>query len=492
MAFTNSTNKIATKTLIKKIDAKLSGRVSTNEVKIDRVLEGQGRVAVSNLERVGDGLQVSGSVVAELLYINSDKQLSCETLVLDYSERVRLSGAEELFVLPRIKDIKLTMESDSQISAGIVVEFAVFGVVYDEVQFVSGVDEGCHTTTREVEINQLVASTNTNFSLSTQLEMPDNAKYLTSNALTSVTSVVAHQNYVEIEGSTVLDIWVQEGEQFKKVQKTVDFNEEIPLLNSQEGFMVDFAFYDRAINISEEDKVADINIGVALWVMESSKTTIIDDAFSEKEVLDLTISNFDNVELEPVRIFSERKTVIVDTASKKRVDEILFVGAIKTEIDQASNAEMGIAVEGSLSFPIIYKNYDNDDIISTTLSAPFDIVVSTEIKDEQDVENFVHAELSARVNGYKNKAGKEISMVVDFEGQINCFSIVKEQYVEKLEKKEQITRKKSSIIVYKPKENESVFNIAKTLKISPDILLAQNPQLENENSCDQVVIYTKF
>lgn len=492
MAFNNSTNKFATKKLIKKIDVKLSGRANTNENKIDRVLEGQGRVSISTCERVGDGVQVVGSVVAELVYLNTEKQLSCESLSIEFNERIRVADADEIFVLPRIKEIKPTKDSESQISAGVVIELKVFGVVYETIEFVCGLDEGCHAITREITTNQLAASANTNFSLSTSLDIEENVNILTVGATTAISSVVAHQNYAEIEGCCILDIWLQEGEQIKKIQKSVDFNEEIPLLNSRDELIIDYLFYDKSVNVLTEEKVVDINIGIALWAMENIKTSVIEDAFSEKDVLDLTICEFENVSVDPVRIFSERKTIIVDTASKKRVDEILFVGGVVTEVEKAINSEMGIAVEGKMTFPIIYKNYDNDDIISATLQAPFDIVVSTEIKEEQEIESMVQAELSARINSYKNKAGKEISMVVDFEGQIYCQSNKKEPYVERIEKKEQPVRKKSSIVVYKPKENESVFNIAKSLKISPDVLRAQNPQLEDGVACGQVVVYTKF
>ena len=492
MAFNNSTNKIATKRLIKKFDAKLSGRANTNDGKIDRVLEGQGRVSVSACERVGDSFQVSGTVNADLFYLNTEKQLSCESIVLDFNEKVRVTAIDEAFVLPRVKSIKLSKESDSQIAVSVIVEFELFGVVYEEVEFVCGADEGCYTIEREVELSQLVASTNTNFSLTTPLEIADLTNVLSANVTTSVSNVIAHQNYAELEGSCVVDIWYQENEQLKKTQKNVDFSEEIPLLNCQDGLVIDFAFYDRAVNVMREEKVIDINIGVALWAMEAYKVKVIEDAFSEREVLDFTIAEFDNINVEPVRNFSERKTVIVDTTNRKRVDEILFMGAVRAETDHATYSDVGVNIEGVITFPIIYKNYDNDDIISTILSAPFEIAVSTDIRDEHDIESFVCAEVCARVNSYKNKAGKEISMVVDFDGQVYCQTLKKEHYIERIEKKEQIMRKKSSIVVYRPNKNESVFNIAKELKISPDVLRAQNPQLEDGNECEQVVVYTKF
>jgi len=85
-----------------------------------------------------------------------------------------------------------------------------------------------------------------------------------------------------------------------------------------------------------------------------------------------------------------------------------------------------------------------------------------------------------------------VSLVVDFEGTISCESVLSEQLVSKIEKSEERAKKRSSIIVYKPKKDESLFNIAKTLRVSPDVLRLQNPQLEEGTTVGQVVVYTKF
>ena len=492
MAFNISTNKIAKKKLVKKIETKFSGRVGVNEGKIERVLEGQGKISVSTCERVGDGYQLSGNVTVDAIYLNTEKQICSELIITDFNERVRLSETDEMFVVPKIKDIRLSKDAEEQIVATTSVEFLIYGVVYDEIEVVSGEDEACHTLSHEVEVNQLVASANSSISLSSMVEFVENSKVLSLSAETAFSSVVARENYAEVEGATIIDIWILEGEQIKKVQKSIDFKEEIPLLNCREGMVLNFAYYDKSINYVKDENVIDVNVSVAIWAMETLKMSVIDDAFSEKEVLELTVSEFDNYIAEQTKFFSERKTIIIDTTSKKRLDEVLIVGAVNTGIEQTTSTDAGVLIEGKINLPIIYKNYDNDDIMSATLTAPFDILISADMKEGLDLESSIVAELTARVNSYKNKAGKEISLVVDFEGVMDTETQKREQYVAKLEKRAPLEKKKSSIVVYKPKANESVFNIAKNLKISPDVLRAQNPQLEDGVHCSQVVVFTKF
>ena len=118
---------------------------------------------------------------------------------------------------------------------------------------------------------------------------------------------------------------------------------------------------------------------------------------------------------------------------------------------------------------------------------PFSLTVMLE-KDEKPI--LFDAEVSAKCVSYKNKAGKDIGVTIDFDYK----SITKSEdvcaYVTKIEEKNKLPEKNYSIKICKPEKGLSVFEIAKSLEISPDVLLAQNPGLE-DGTLDKIVVYLK-
>jgi len=493
VAFNFSTNKIATKKLIKKMETKVSGRLVVNEGGVEKALEGVGSVSTLNAEMMGDNLQIVGTFHCNVFYLSGERALSTGVVQLELNEKCKLGEVEAITVIPRIKDTKLVKESSEQILVTAVVELKIYGVVSTEICVVEGEEEGCYTCSKSTKINQLVASANTSFTLTSPLDIVDEpSKVLMVESTSSIARVSAQENYVEVEGTVNLDVWMSEGEQIKKVQKSIDFTEEVPMLNCNPDLLLDYMVFDKAVNlVLEENAVADITISISLLGFSSREVNLIQDAFSDSKLLDLTISSFDNVIYEPTRVFSERKNLIADTSEKKRIDEIVFVGGSVAEVLAIESKDDVIEVSGNVRVPVIYKNYDNDEVLSSNLISPFDIKLSTESKEGEREQN-ICVEVSSRVNAYKNKAGKEVSLVVDFEGTISCESVLSEQLVSKIEKSEERAKKRSSIIVYKPKKDESLFNIAKTLRVSPDVLRLQNPQLEEGTTVGQVVVYTKF
>jgi len=88
VAFNSSTKKIVTKSLIKTIETKVSGKFTLDDDKIiDRVLDGCGCVNIQEEMVSGDFLQFKGSVNFTTMFTYGDKSLDSETIIVEFQEK---------------------------------------------------------------------------------------------------------------------------------------------------------------------------------------------------------------------------------------------------------------------------------------------------------------------------------------------------------------------------------------------------------------------
>ena len=282
-------------------------------------------------------------------------------------------------------------------------------------------------------------------------------------------------------------------ETIKKEQQSIDFIQEVSALNLTQDSIVDLNLYCKSLNVIDgsldaEGLILDLNIGVGVWGFERKEITLITDAFSDQKQVYLTFASFENSANKVFKSLSERKTLVKEVADKKRMDEILLVGDANVKVTEVKPLDGEVLVAGSIVVPVVFKNYDNDEISSCFYEMEYEVKAPL---DAVDLNLSVDAEINARVNSYKNKAGKEISFVVDFEIMISGICGEAEQYISQIEETGSLPQSKSSIIVYKPKVNETIFEIAKSLKVSPDVILAQNPSIDESGVIGQVVVYKR-
>lgn len=487
MAFNSSTTKVAKKRLVKLVEAKVNGKLSVDDKsELERVLDGVGNACVVSTDKIGEVYQIMGNVSVSALALTKEKRVVSLNGILDFNERVTAGDADGVFCVPTIKDIKLIKESDRVVVVTIVVGLALYGVVYEEVLYLSGEEADYYVTHNTTKLTKLMASGNSNFSVSEPIK---NQNAIIANyGKVQINKVTPFENYCLIEGTANINLFVEDGDQLKKQQHSIDFSQEVPLLNVISEAIVSADAYIKSVNITgDEEKVIDANIDVMVWGFSNYDQDFILDIFSDKKEVNKTTVSLDYEKINPMKLFSDRKTIDFDCVNKKRMDEVLAITKLVAKPDQVNIVSNVANITGAIEATVIYKNYDNDEMNTTTLSNGFELSVPVDQESEDD-------QVDLKIDVYevvaKNKAGKELSLVVDFEVVSIVSNCGTTQYVSKIENGEDYSKNRSSIIVYKPNGTETVFNIAKKLQISPDVLRAQNPNIEDGYN-GQVVVFRK-
>lgn len=495
MAFNSSTHKVATKSLVKVVETNVTGRLLIEDENIiDRVLGCMGCAQITNEDRIGDAVQLSGTINLSVMYTQGSKSITNGRVVVDFVERFDLIGVENVSYLPTIKSYKATKESDKSIVVSATIETRIYGVRNEEFEVLTCQEPEVFSQTKTLSLNRLIASANTSFSVSETLDI-ENCKVLGVQAKTIANKIMPFDNYATVEGVCLLDIVILHDENMKMIQKSVNFVEEVPVLNLTSNAVLDALVIDRFVNFSTEvtnetsmKLLIDVGIGLSAWGFEIENVEIITDAFSTIKNMGLSYSQVFNTQVAPVKLGSERATITINVENKKRIDEILYVGQPSSRIEDVSIDNERLNAKGKICIPVVFKNYDSDEILGVSLEDKFEF--SCEV---DSIGNDMTADVIsvANVCNFKNKAGKEISFVVDLNYAISTRAQCSEMFVSRVEELGGCEITKSEIVVYKPLGSESVFDIAKSLHISPDVLRLQNPHIEDGKEIQQVVVYRK-
>lgn len=493
MAFNLCTSKLANKRLIKVVESRVSGRiVVTDERVIDRALDGFGTAYVTTTEKMGETAIISGVLNYTACFVNAEKQLDSEKMDIDFSERITLGNdIDALTTISIIKSSKLTKESDKIMMVNAIIETRVYGAIINEEKFLEvNEEEGLFSETKQILVSELAASANTSFVVSGNIDDTNpSGKIVALFPSITINRVMANDNYAVIDGSITIDYVESVDDQIKKYQKVIDFNEEIPALNLSGEHTLDYAIYIKNATYSGDgdgERIVDIAVGVGLWGFSLKPINVITDAFSDKAKMNLTYSSVSSIVKQNTKSFTDRKVINFSQQGIKRMDEILFVGPTSVETQSVVVVDGVVEIEAKTRAMVVYKNYDQEEILMTELS---DFVNLSIPVDGADGELVVDALITARVVSHKNKAGKELNLTIDYDGVVNYNATSFEQFVSNIELTETLPETRSSIVVYKPKKSESVFEIAKELCVSPSVLLAQNPLIGEPGGVSQVVIY---
>ena len=326
MAFNSSTKKVATTKLIKVVETKVNGHYNTDESNaIDKVLDGYGLCFIEASEKFGDNFQISGKANFVSVYADENKLLCSESLALDFNEKVAVGDADGLYCKPTIEVEEVVCQNNSSF-----------------------------TVPEEFEINE------------------DVTKMISSEASLVVNKVTPNENYVVVDGTITRNFVFMVGDIIKKMQRKLDFSQEISLLNVTSSAILDAKFNLASNNVSiaiNEDHTRTLvttesAIQVALRAKERTPLNVVEDIFSINSDLKLDASSFNNIKSQGLFTLTDRVNTLVDVQDKKRLDEIVALGRTSTVLEDCSVTNGVVNISGKIKQIVIGKNYDNEELYS--------------------------------------------------------------------------------------------------------------------------------
>lgn len=498
MAFNTSTKKITERQLVKTIDSKINGKFTLeDETIIDRLLDGYGEVSIVEETASGDFVHFRGSVNFTTLFSTADKTLDSYALLLDFQEKLQLTSTEGLALMPEIIGYSFSKDGEKSASVVVNVRTKVYVNKIEEFVLVCGEEENYFTKKDTLTATSIGAFTKTSFNLTEEIKVSGGVdKVLLTTISPSLLNVKANKNFARVEGVAFVNILYIEGDKVNTLQKSIDFIEEVSCENLTEEMLAMGLLNTKSSLTSiktdetENKLIVDIGIDCFVWGQTEERIEVITDAYSSEYNSVVTTSLVNAKTKCQVKYDTDRQNIIFDTTTKKRIDEIIMLGKPTLMLEQITESKDKVNVIGEISVGVIYKNYDADELLSSVLVSPFNLSFVNFDNPEDLKEKYVAAQLYSKCNMYKNKAGKELSVSVDFDAVITSSYENQCAYVSALEQKNKLENKNYSIKIVRPEKDSNVYDIAKSLGVSPDVLVMQNPKLE-EGYREKVVVYVK-
>lgn len=478
-----------------------------DENSISKVLSNTARAYVDEIEILNGEAHYSGGVVFDCLYV--DEQGTSHTIVgnADLNGKIEEPSLNPLMkpiYSVEVVEVKVDSLDDERVKLSGVIEIKMDVVATEEFDEVKVGDDNIQLLKETVKQFNVVSSGTKTFCLNEEFEVKSKInKILLSNAQAFLKSTSSGTGYFTVEGEMFLNALLQvetdEGTALKNLMETVNFKEELEDELIQKDDMVYAFIYIRPQDLSvtiagdsqTENPTNAVSVNATITVkyvaLRETENEIYVDAFSRTNKTNIVTESFDvakNVKSENFSATIEGQTIIGE--EEARIAKVVGVANEHISVANSNVTENELTVEGIAYASVIYMT---DDDTPTLSSVELEIPFSNKF-DVQDMSNggiFVVA--SVKDIDVKAKKGKEINATLDVNFAVDTYQTDTNVLIKDIELTEELVPADYSLQIYIAPEGSTLWDVAKHLLVSEDVLMAQNPDLVFPLEQSQSVVY---
>lgn len=338
----------------------------------------------------------------------------------------------------------------------------------------------------EISTNTIACNVDTSFEYATNIETKDNVtKILCYDAYFTPSSLTSYDEYAVVEGKLYSKLLYESASDdesvIKEICDTFNLKSEINIPNITKDCLTDFNF---SIDKSKENISTEIedgnniitishNIKVNGVCIKSISIDLIDDMYSVDNEIEISTSKRDytkNMQTEFVTDNISGEITLDD--NETAIDDIISNININAEITNHYLKDNNLYLEGIISSHIIYID-ENKEIKHKPVDLPF--VINTKIK--LDRLDCIHSCINILDNKIKVKRGTVIELDYSVSIMINIYQKDSKEIIENMVIGKPLDYSTVDYQIFIAKPNESVWDLCKRIKISPDDISKYNKNL---------------
>lgn len=338
----------------------------------------------------------------------------------------------------------------------------------------------------EISTNTIACNVDTSFEYATNIETKDNVtKILCYDAYFTPSSLTSYDEYAVVEGKLYSKLLYESASDdesvIKEICDTFNLKSEINIPNITKDCLTDFNF---SIDKSKENISTEIedgnniitishNIKVNGVCIKSISIDLIDDMYSVDNEIEISTSKRDytkNMQTEFVTDNISGEITLDD--NETAIDDIISNININAEITNHYLKDNNLYLEGIISSHIIYID-ENKEIKHKPIDLPF--VINTKIKLDQ--LDCIHSCINILDNKIKVKRGTVIEFDYSVSIMINIYQKDTKDIIDNMVIGKPLDYSTVDYQIFIAKPNESVWDLCKRIKISPDDISKYNKNL---------------
>jgi len=457
--------------------------LASGGVLISKVLSIAADVSVTAGDVFTSEARYSGRVSFKVLYSCTEGKTHSMDYNADFTDKLLCDSIKtglKPVVTAHILDTDIVAVDEREIKLACVVETALDAVMESSFEAVVGASEGVYTHTKVLEYSKASVISNHSFVVSDNIDHKG-GKVLVSESRVVIKNRVAGFDSARVEGDIICDLVCEDEKgMLYSVRHITPFTEELscPDMRDTDFVVASVSLNSHTVTIeaSEDAKLGLLEFSLSATAKGFSKNSveIIEDVFSvtnelEKEVEQVGVSN--NICNSTVNDRVEGSVTL--DVSMPIADSILALTGSKVHIASSTAKEASVVYDGIVSTNIVYYSAEKNVKHSVAVELPFSISSSLDAVLENDIvlARGVVSEVSAKI-----VRGNEISLKAEICIEVVATRETKVEVLKSLSLGLERALSTSAFSIHIARSGETLWDIAKALGITPESVLAQNPE----------------
>jgi len=471
-------------------------KLPTNENDIKKVYSVNARSTIKESQLNGREVVFGGLVDIQAIY--ESEIISAIDYSVEFKDRLMIDEEldGDLIVTSNVLDVSSSIVSGG-IRVVVIVETNIDLIESRDMNILKSVNgEGSHVSTNTLSYLEYVGRAYETIDVTQDFQIDGVTNVLMVTPCVSLQNVECRDNYLVVSGKVNVDVCYKTGDGIKDIgtkKYEIDFNSEVALEgitnNSNVQSLVSILYNEIKTSINTEDGYVVVNMYIPLvysgFVFNDRIIEIVEDLYLESNYLSVTCENIDSLAANTSVRFKDNVSgtaSIMDTAPF--IDEILGVCSSNLVVVNTRVDNNMLILEGVANSTVLYYTKDTNELTSVQVEMPF------AVEEKVDGVNSNIVTICLDNISARSKRGKEIEVSAELRVYSDMYSNTQNMVITQVVLGEEKIPEECSLFIYIVKPNQTLWQVAKEVNVSQELLLEQNPDVELPiKSGDKLVVY---
>lgn len=472
--------------------------VSDTKPDLDKIIREQGEVIIDEYKLGNGKIDIKGKVKVYILYLTNtqDTFLNCITEVINFNEIINMPD-----VLPdsiinircELEDLSINLINSRKVSVkGLISIYMSEEEVFSQNAAVS-IDGEVEAKNEKIDLTQLVTSKKDIFRIKEEVLLQSSKKNINNILyydvkLTNCSSRIMDEK-IGLKGDLITFVLydTDEGE-YECLEKEIPFSGEIDLFEAKEEMIddIEVKIADKNIMVKEdedgENRVIDVDITLDLniKIYKEESINVLKDVYSTKKYLSPNVDTVEYVNLLMKNDTSFRINEKVELKENYKNIMQICNSVANIKVDDIEIVDNGISIEGAVEANVLYISSDDKEPMNSFKEmVPFTHLI--EVKDINinciyDIRPYIEQINVSMITR------DEIEIKVSVGLNTLVFNKQREDIIVDVTEREFTNLERNnmcSMVGYRVKEKDSLWDIAKKYYTTVDMLKEVNEIVDN-------------
>ena len=443
---------------------------------VKKVVSVKGLARVVSLEKNGSNLTINGKTNYQVVYQTENNELCSVFADSDWQQKTE-NTSETPYVELCVMENVITGSSSTEIAISSLIKYEVYDIHSEKIEPVENLSEDYVVKYVDNEFYKVVNQVNQTINEVSEVEQTGKVSsvlnYTGDVRLKDVSSGI---DSLTFEGEVLVCVDTLVDGNIVSINKVIEFKEEVSCLSALPNHLVDSELTLSGLKVTASVNETDIKTTIVIAVMlnasavvysKETKQVVVDAFSTEKNTETVTECVLSNCYVGKSQSMQSLVEILEISES---VENIKFVTDKKAYITDVENNEENCFVKGNIEVKFVGQT-ENQEYKEYTAFLPFQVEVQNCSADDR-------FDVCLDIKNVKIKGQNEIEFSGDLYVNVKMYKKECITYVSSITETEPKEKSDAGIKVLVARQGEDLFAVSKALSLRPEVVLMQNPNLE--------------